>query len=247
MHTVRRVFAPLLLLLLSWRLTPPRTSFRRTGRSIGSAKAIVTGTVIDVYARRAPDGDIQTVTRVLVDEHIKGSGERTISVVQWGGHLGDEWMVQSDAPQLARGERFLLLLDRDRRGDWTPINVGLGVFRFQRDTDGSPLLGRAADIVGFDESGDEHIERPRMEQPFLAYVRAIASGKSAAADYVAGEPVTSLKKTIRADATFTGSGYTFGFGANPARRQDVRPRRELASDRHAAGPQPRHRHRLRHR
>jgi hypothetical protein len=222
MHIIRRVFAPILLLLLSSAAYATTYVVPQDRALIGAAKAIVTGTVIDVYARRAPDGDIQTVTQVLVDEHIKGSGEgRTISVVQWGGHLGDEWMAQSDAPQLARGERFLLLLDRDGRGDWTPLHVGLGVFRFQRNSEGAPLLGRAADISGFDESGDEHVERPRLEQPFLAYVRAIAHGKSAAADYVAAEPVaTSLKKSIRADATFVGSGYVFNFGANPARRQD---------------------------
>lgn len=222
MSTVRRVFAPLFLLLLLSSAAYATTYVVPQDRLlIGAAKAIVTGTVIDVYARRVPDGNLQTVTRLLVDERIKGIGTaRTIEVVQWGGHLGDEWMMQSDAPVLTRGERFLLLLDRDARGDWTPLSVGLGVFRFQHESDGAPILGRP-DVFGFDEAGEEHVERPRLEQPFLAYVRALARGESASADYVAPEPVAaSPKKQVRADATFTGSGYTFDFGPTPARRQD---------------------------
>jgi hypothetical protein len=32
--------------------------------------------------------------------------------VQWGGQLGDEWMVESGAPSFAKGERVLLFLRR---------------------------------------------------------------------------------------------------------------------------------------
>src|SRR5437870_2958673 len=64
---------------------------------IRTAPAIVTGTVIEVYTRHDDRGDIETVTRVLVDETIKGgvaAGE-ILDVVQFGGWLDGRFQAQS--------------------------------------------------------------------------------------------------------------------------------------------------------
>jgi hypothetical protein len=186
---------------------------------IAAAPAIVRGTVIDTYSRRAPDGTIETVTEVLVEERLKGGGDaRTIEIVQWGGHLGNEWMAQSDAPVFARGERLLLFLERSRTGDWTTYSVGLGAFRFERDAYGEPLVRRTS-ISGWSEDGEEHVEQARREKPFLDYIRELTSGGSATPDYFANEAV-SMRRIVTNDA-FVAGGYTFPFvGSTPSRRRD---------------------------
>src|SRR4051812_6416796 len=97
---------------------------------IAASKAIVVGTVIDSYSRRAENGLIETVTRVAVEEAIKGLGSAmTVDVVEWGGHLGDDWMT-ADSPVFTNGERVLLFLRANARGDWTSYGLALGTFRF---------------------------------------------------------------------------------------------------------------------
>jgi len=193
---------------------------------VSVSDSIVVGTVIDTYARRAGEGLIQTVTEVAIEETIKGgSAARVVRIVEWGGHLGSEWMTQSGAPQYTRGERVLLFLDRTgNASEWHTWGLALGAFRFERDLDGTALLTRQSEIFGFDEDGSEHVERPRLEKPFLDFVRAEARGEKASTlNYIAPEPLAqpqSAKLKVRTNDTYTGSGYVIRFGSDPARRQD---------------------------
>jgi hypothetical protein len=186
------------------------------GEMIAAAQGIVSGTVIDTYCRRAADGTIETVTELRVDERFKGVDDtRTLTVVQWGGQLGDEWMQQSDAPVLARGELVLLFLTRNRDGDWTPYAIALGAFHF---VPGHDVLVRSS-IVGWSADGAAYPERPRLEQAFLAYVRATCAGERPAADYFTAE-ADAAARPVRPNATFTSAGYGGFLGGFPARRQD---------------------------
>src|SRR5689334_9747356 len=71
------------------------------------APAVVTGTVVETYPRLNDRGDIETVTRILVDETIKGSlpPGGIVEVVQFGGHLNNRFQAQSGAPTYEPGAR----------------------------------------------------------------------------------------------------------------------------------------------
>lgn len=143
---------------------------------IRAASGIVTGTVVDVYPRYDDRGDIETVTRILVDESIKGgiaAGE-IVDVVQFGGALDGRVQAQSGAPQYERGARYLVVLDRDGRGQWTTFDLALGQFRFAT-RDGKPVLVRdMRDTEGWTESGERFADHDRAAPEFLAMARAVA-------------------------------------------------------------------------
>lgn len=189
---------------------------------VAAAPRIVTGTVIDTYSRRSATGSIETVTEVAIEETLKGDGvERTISMVHAGGHLGDEWMIESGAPVFARGERVLLFLDRNANHDWTTWGLALGAFREEHDDDGNNIFARAAEVFGFTEDGREHVERPRREGAFLDFVRAQVRGTDCVSDYTIAEPIVSTHSNrVASNDVFAGSNYSIHFGASPARRKN---------------------------
>jgi hypothetical protein len=138
---------------------------------VRTAPAIVTGTVIDVYARHDDRGDIETVTRILVDEAIKGSvpaGE-IVDVVQFGGRLDGSFQAQSGAPRYELGGRYLVFLDRNGRGHWTTFDLELGQFRFVNQL----LVRDTHDIAGWTESGEPFRDSDRGAPQFLARVREL--------------------------------------------------------------------------
>jgi Fibronectin type III domain len=193
-------------------------------RMISSAQAIVTGTVIDKYSRRASDGWIETVTEVLIDERLKGGGnDRTMKIVQWGGDLDGSWMAQSDAPEFTRGERVLLFANRRSGDEWTTWSIGLGAFRFRRDANDLAILERFS-IVGWSEDGDAHVERTRMETPFLDYIRSVVRGEDPTPQYyVPDQPLLMniIRRPVQVNDTFTSTSYARSFGGEFARRRDT--------------------------
>jgi hypothetical protein len=186
---------------------------------ITSAEQIVVGTVIDTYSRRADRGLIETVAEISIEEKIKGGdGSGTIQITQWGGHIGNDWLIQSGAPSYHLGDRLLLFLRKNRRGDWTTFGLGLGSFRFVRGRDGTSLLQRHGETYGWIEDGSMHTERPRLDRAFLEYVRAVVRGGESVASYFAPEPHFATERPIIPNATFTSASYTDRFGSNPMRR-----------------------------
>jgi len=194
---------------------------------IASARGIVAGTVIDTHPRRAENGLIETVTGILIEERIKGlvAEGPTMSIVQWGGRLGARWTIEPGAPRYARGERVLLFLDRNVRGDWTTHALALGSFRFEDDGKGNAVLTRMGEIVGWDAGVEpsvrsiesEHVERARLAEPFLDYVRAVVRGEKRPATYFAAAETAAVEP----NAIFTSGSYTLRFdedAATPVRR-----------------------------
>src|ERR1051325_2959754 len=64
---------------------------------IRMAPAVLTGTIVETYARHDDRGDVETVNRLLVDESIKGgiAAGDIVDVVQFGGHLDGRFQAQS--------------------------------------------------------------------------------------------------------------------------------------------------------
>ncbi|HKS22149.1 MAG TPA: hypothetical protein VJZ76_05090 [Thermoanaerobaculia bacterium] len=148
---------------------------------IRTAPAIVTGTVVNIYVRHDDRGNIETVSRILVDESIKGTvaAGDTIDVVQFGGWLDGRFQVQSGAPTYELGARYLVVLDRNGRGQWTTFDLALGQFRFLF-RDGRQRLARDThDIDGWTESGQPFHDEDRPAAEFLSFAREIAKSPQA--------------------------------------------------------------------
>jgi len=136
------------------------------------SKAIVVATAGESHARWAPGGWIETVTTMHAEEVIKGRVGETFEVVELGGTIDGITYLVAGAPRYAPGERVLLMLETNDRGEWAAKNMVVGKFAF----DGDLLVRDASEISGWDVGGAPHIERPRRAEPFLRYVRAIAKG-----------------------------------------------------------------------
>jgi hypothetical protein len=148
---------------------------------IRTAPAVVTGTVVSVSARHDDRGDIETVARVLVDEAIKGNvaAGQTIDVVQFGGALDGRFQAQSGAPSYVLGARYLVVLDRNGRGQWTTFDLALGQFRFLFRDGMQKLVRDMHDIDGWTESGAPLRDEDRPAQQFLEFVRDVATSAQA--------------------------------------------------------------------
>jgi hypothetical protein len=163
---------------------------------VDASTAIVVATAGPSYMRFAPGGWIETVTTMTVDEAIKGVASSTIDVVELGGVVGDRGYFVSGAPRYDAGERVLLFLEPNDRGEWVAKNMAIGKFAFRRDEGGRRVLLRD-DVDGFGYDGAPYREPLRAEEPFLEFVRAAARGQAVNADYV----LPAVKSNLVANAT----------------------------------------------
>lgn len=188
---------------------------------VTASRAVVTGTAEAGHGRWAPGGWIETVTAIEVDEVIKGAARGRIDVVELGGVVDGTGYMVAGAAHFTPGERVLLFLETNGRGEWVPKNMSVGKFAERVDGSGRRLLVRdASSISGWDLDGTPHVERTRDAAAFLRYVRAVAHGERPAASYfVATErPVVAESLAVTPDAapasTYllqdTGAGGTLG-------------------------------------
>lgn len=151
---------------------------------VDDAGAIVSGTVLDVYPRYTGDGQIETVSILAVDEVLKGAiASDRIEVVEWGGHIGNEWMTMSGAPRYVPGRRYLVFLTPNRNGEWSTQHLTLGQFAFVPSPAGDLLVRDADEIRGWDISGDVAVEHDRCAREFAAFIRSRVSGTAEDASY----------------------------------------------------------------
>ena len=179
---------------------------------VTASKAIVLATAGQSQGRWAPGGWIETVTEVRVDEAIKGSisAGQTIHVTELGGFVGEIGYFVAGSPKYAPGERTLLFLETNDRGDWVAKNMVVGKFVPIEDTKGRRLLVRdASEIAGWDVDGTPHREPVRLEEEFLRFVRATAQGRETKDDYIVSDP-RPLRKSVIAEGSasaFAPSSY----------------------------------------
>lgn len=180
---------------------------------VAASKAIVVATAGESCGRWAPGGWIETVTELYVDEAIKGPvvvGE-TIHVTELGGIVGDIGYVVAGSPRYVAGQRVLLFMEANDRGEWVAKNMAVGKFDRAEDLLGRRLLVRdAAEIVGWEEDGAAVREPVRLEENFLRFVRETAQGREVGGDdYIVRDP-QPLRRTVIAEATasaFAPSSY----------------------------------------
>ena len=177
---------------------------------IPAARAIVSGTVTATQVRRGVR--IETVTEVAVEEWIKGTGGRAISIVLPGGQLGHERLTVPGVPSFDAGDRVLLFLTRNGQGDWTTLSFALGAFV----ANGRGALARE-EIFGWAADGARHEERTRLERPFVDYVRALVRGEEAAARYFTAGAFSMLRVQPD-DSTYSAGSYSYSVNDLPLRR-----------------------------
>ena len=171
---------------------------------VTASKAIVVATAGDTHSRRAPGGWIETVTELRVDEAIKGpiAAGDTIHVTELGGVVDGIGYVVAGSPRYAAGQRVLLFLERNDRGEWVAKNMAVGKFDRAEDLRGRRLLVRdAEEIVGWEEDGAIHQEPVRSEEAFLRFVRATAQGREVNDDYIVRDPAPLRRVVAEATAT----------------------------------------------
>ncbi|MGZ8868951.1 MAG: M57 family metalloprotease, partial [Thermoanaerobaculia bacterium] len=178
---------------------------------IPAARAIVSGTVTVTHVRRGVR--IETVTDVAVEEWIKGTGGRSVSIVLPGGQLGNERLTVPGVPSFQSGDRVLLFLTRDGRGNWTTVSFALGAFV----ADGRGVLVRE-EIFGWTGGGARHVEQARLERPFVDYVRAVVRGDEVKPSYFFVDEPPSMLRIRPDDSTYGAGSYSFNVRDLPLRR-----------------------------
>jgi hypothetical protein len=196
------------------------------GRSVG----IVIGNVEGSFVRDR-EGVIETIAEIRLERAIKGSfraGE-LISVTAPGGVLdATHGVIVPASPRYRQGERVLVFLTRDKRGEWETTDLTLGRFEFVTSTAGERLLVRNLEnVVGWDHAGKVHHEKVRRESGFLAFIEDRVLGRRPRAPQgtyeVDAEDVTlSTESATRMSvvsnaAPFPGATYTDWANNQPIR------------------------------
>jgi hypothetical protein len=169
---------------------------------VRDAKAIVVATAGASYSRWAPGGGwIETVTELRVEEAIRGAigGAETIEVTELGGFLDGIGYAVAGSPRYAPGERVLLVLDTNARGEWVSKAMAVGKFAIRGG------LAIREGVCGWHYDGSAAVEPARDAVRFVAFVRDLAAGGEAKADYI-----VSLDERVRAfdvRATATAGSY----------------------------------------
>jgi hypothetical protein len=208
---------PLILALLVASTARAATFIVPSDRDLVTAsKAIVVATAGTSHGRRAPGGWIETVTDLRIDEAIKGplaAGE-SIRVTELGGMVGEIGYIVAGSPRYAEGERVLLFLETNDRGEWVSKNMAVGKFNRADDVRGRRLLVRdSSEIVGWETDGEVHREPVRLEDGFLEFVRATARGTIADTDYIVHDPRPLRRIAAESTAqTFAPSSYLLNGG-----------------------------------
>jgi Ig-like domain-containing protein/dual-action HEIGH metallo-peptidase len=180
-----RHYALSTLLLLAVRLHAATFLVPSDRALVTSSKAIVIATAGDSDGRWTNPW-IETVTTMHVDEAIRGplqAGD-TFEDVELGGAWGVVGLAVPGAPRFEAGERMLLFLDRNDRGEWTVKNMVVGKFAIVGDHTGDLALRDSRELVGWDDDGMPHREPRRDAARFVDYVRRVARGETPSIDYV---------------------------------------------------------------
>jgi len=174
---------------------------------IEASKAIVIATAVSTYPIHTRDGVIDTVIQLRIDEVIKGDlrADVPLEIVEGGGFLDGRLEIVPEAPKYRVGERALIFLDTNKRGEYSTYGMVLGKFNFVRDLHGERLLVRGADdeeIFGWDAAGSRHVEKLRMEEGFLAFVRTtVCQATNDNDNYIAQDAQLAPSRKIRSAAT----------------------------------------------
>lgn len=145
---------------------------------VQKSEAIVTGVVVSARVAEVESGYIETFYEIALDRVLKGPFRpRTkITIQSPGGVLGTRFTAVPAAAHFQMGDAVLLFLT-PYRGGWTTTDLTLGKFRLAVTSGGHSVAVRdAEDIVGWDQKGNVHREKIRLEAEFVRFIEETVAG-----------------------------------------------------------------------
>ena len=199
-----RILFPLLLLLAS--AAHAVTYIVPEDRvMIQGADDIVVAVGVTSLVERNAAGAIVTRSTLRLEDVLKGSrsaGDYLV-LTERGGTLGDSVTYIPGTPRYQPGERYLVFTEANRDGDPVTYGMGLGQFFFV------PRAGRTlslrAEIEGFNQNLDGHVEQARDAAGFLAYNRGVVAKRIVQPRYFVDDAGTPFRPrsewNVMAEAT----------------------------------------------
>jgi hypothetical protein len=136
---------------------------------------IVVATGVTSLVERNESGAIVTRYMLRIEEVLKGSraaGEHLV-LTERGGVLGERVTYIPGTPRYQPGERYLVFTEANRNGE--PVTYGMGLGQFFFVPRAEQTLSIRAEIEGFDQNLENHVEKARDATGFLAYIRGIVA------------------------------------------------------------------------
>ena len=184
---------------------------------------IVTG--VSSVVEHNEQGGIVTRYTLRIDEVLKGDHREGDEIVltQRGGRIGDKMSYFPGTPEYEPGMKYLVFTETNRAGEPTTLGMGLGQFRLMKAQGRRYAL--RADIRGFDQNLEAHVEKSRDAEGLLEYIRGIVDQSIAPdEDYFVENsnvrwdpygPIASNAVATRGSYLFRGGGNYFRWN-NPA-------------------------------
>jgi hypothetical protein len=163
---------------------------------IQRADDIVIATGVTSVVERNEQGGIVTRSTLRVEEVLKGPravGGHLV-LTERGGVLGHSVQHIPGTPAYRSGERYLVFTESNGDGEPVTFGMGLGQFSF------ADKLALRADVSGFDQNLEHHVEQARDAAGFVEYIRGIVAQRiDPEPRYFVANP--STRRAIAAEAT----------------------------------------------
>lgn len=142
---------------------------------IQGADDIVVAVGVTSLVERNAAGAIVTRYTLRLEDVLKGgrSAGEYLVLTERGGTLGESVTYIPGTPRYQPGERYLVFTEANREGD--PVTYGMGLGQFFFVPSAGRTLSLRAEIEGFNQNLDGHVEQARDAVGFLAYIRGIVS------------------------------------------------------------------------
>jgi hypothetical protein len=120
------------LLILSTSLAATTVMKMDLPRLVSTSDHIVQGRVESIETRREQN-KIYTYVSVVVDEHIKGNGRRTVLIKQLGGTFGNTIYSIAGMPHFRNGDQVILFLKARQDTAFNIVGMNQGKYEIKDD------------------------------------------------------------------------------------------------------------------
>ncbi len=157
---------------------------------------IVVATGVTSLVERNESGAIVTRYMLRIEEVLKGnrSAGQHLVLTERGGVLGERVTYIPGTPRYQPGEHYLVFTEANRNSE--PVTYGMGLGQFFFVARAGQTLSIRAEIEGFDQNLESHVEKARDASGFLAYIRGIVAQR------IDLEPRYFVDADDRADSRF---------------------------------------------
>ena len=140
------------------------------------ADDIVVATGLSSVVERDARGSIVTRYTLRIEDVLKGerAAGQHIELVERGGALDGKVKYIAGTPEYQPGVKYLVFAEMNLDGISRTYGMALGQFFYAAERSHSLLL--RAEVAGFDNNLDSHVERARDANGFLQYIRGVVAG-----------------------------------------------------------------------